>query len=205
MKKIFLKAGLIFTLFVAALFVNAQQSFRVTYASQTKHSPSTSGPVSYDRIILTDSALYHFPANSPKPQKNKLIYGNKIKHHFMYYFSNGNEYYFGNNFRSKPYVSKSLPRMDHNKWIVDTTITHYYKEYKCATAFKIKSPGDTIFVAYTPDIKYPTGLNWYDGLPGLVVETFDTSTGYYETVIRIEKGNYQIQLPAAKFIKKKKK
>lgn len=195
----FMKCFLLNLLTVCCCQLNAQEAYRLTYEGEYKNTgPFFNPSKEYTRVILTDTAYFIFPTNSARPEKETYVYSKDIKHHSMYYFPNSGHYYFGNNFRSKPYVVKSVPRPDSLVWSVETTVTHYFQNLKCANAFKVDSAGDTTFVVYTPDIKYPLGLNYYTGLPGLVLERFSMKLNYYEKLIRLEMGPYAIILPQDK-------
>ncbi|HRE63290.1 MAG TPA: hypothetical protein PKU77_05850 [Ferruginibacter sp.] len=193
---LFLKSTLLIS-----LFSFSQNSFKAIYEGYVKTGSANIGSRNYHCNILTDTSFLSFPINNTREVEGQLIFGNKIKHHSMYYFSNTKTYYFGNNWRKNKYFMKGVPRLDHQAWFLDTTITHYYQGYKCANAFKIKPSGDTIFVVYTPDIKYPAGLNYYNGLPGLVLETFDSERNYYEKLILLQQNNFEIRLPSDELLK----
>src|SRR6478672_10263159 len=155
-----------FTMLLSLVFLSpaifAQTGYRVTYNGQYKNTGISSSIYHLKRVIITDSAYYSFPVSSRKSDQGKFIYGEKIRHHSLYYFPSSGDHYSGNNFQSKPHLTNFVPKKENSPWQIDTSITHFYKEFRCANAFKIKPGGDTIFMVYTPDIKYPPGLNYYE-------------------------------------------
>lgn len=157
----------------------------------------------YFRQIITDSSFFSFPS-SKKSKVAQLQYGDKIIHHSHYYFSGSHQHYFGNNFKGKAHVLNGRPRTDSLFWLVDTAITHIYKGYRCAKAYAIKAPGDTTKVLYTPDIKYPPGFHLYKGIPGVVLELYNTYTNVHFRATAIDKGPFEIELPASDKIRYKK-
>ncbi len=178
---------------------SAQPAYRLTYKGGYGKYVSSAGiaTANYRMEILTDTAYYVLPVLNKNSNKKTFVYGDKIKHHSFYYFSNSKKYYYGNHYPalSKPYLTSSEPITISNPWVVDTTVSHYFQEYRCAKAYNVSLKGDTNFVIYSPDIKYPPGLKRYYGLPGVVMEMYDSRTGYYWSLIKIEKGPFEIILP----------
>lgn len=176
-----------------------QNAYRISFI--TEAAVKTGGNIvktapHYYRQIITDTSIFIFPSDK-KSKAGQLVYGDKIIHHSSYFFSVSNQYYYGNNFTGKAHVVNYKPKVDSAVWRVDSTTTFIYRGFRCAKAYCIKRPGDTTKVLYTADIKYPPDFNGYRGLPGVVLESYNTYYNTHSRAIAIDKGPFEVILPPA--------
>ena len=173
-------------------FVSGQHGYKITYQAGYPGLPVQH----YKRLILTDTALLIIPVAGINSSKKQTQFGRRIQHHSTYFFKSYGKRLFGskNPAFSKGYLTEALGWKG-SDWIADTVITHTYQDFRCANAYRVLPSGDSLFAVYTPDLRYPAGCDEYRGIPGVVLEYVNTIIGFYERVVRIEEGDYQIVWP----------
>lgn len=171
----------------------AQPAYKITYQAGYPGMPVQH----YKRLILTDTALVKFPVAGINGNKKQMQFGRRIEHHSSYFFKSFGKRLFGTRYPalSKPFLTQAQERRKDSDWIADTVVTHTYNNFRCANAYRVLPSGDSLFAVYTPDLRYPPGYDEFYGIPGVVFEFVNTVIGFYERVVKIEEGDYEVVWP----------
>lgn len=198
-------------LFCFCLMVQAQtKSYRAVYetGSTVTISPGKSAiNYGFKKVdIISAESFYQYPLGFGVLDSNVFIYGEKIKQHSYYYFSQTNKAYYGKEkaIGNNQLIETTFKAPFSTGWIKDTSFHQKYLQYNCEKAYRIRHSGDTLFAIYSPDIKYPPGMFYLNELPGMLIYSFDAAYNFHSKIVSFEVGNFEIVLPKKNKLKKGK-
>ncbi|RYD81849.1 MAG: GLPGLI family protein [Sphingobacteriales bacterium] len=178
---------------------NGQSSFKLTYILRTStHDLHKIDSSEFHKhiAIYSNNKLYTYYTFPEIYYKNLNVFGDKMIHHAVLHDLNTKENFsYVNISLKKRKLSRYFINESQYKWISDTTQPLYFKDYKCFRAYAVRAPGDTVFAVYTPALPYSVGPRLLPGLPGTAVQLYYNKTNHYFFAIKIEQGDYSIQMP----------
>ena len=187
-------------IFILVFFhsAKAQETFAITYEGTNGYNFVNKTNPSWKYVIkafFNDSLYYSYIYETQGYKARKSYkYGKKITQHAQWYNPLSSEMFYGVALSNKNAYLVRYKQQIFN-WIIDTVTTHFFDSYRCKKAYVIIEPGDTSFVVYTTDIPYAYGNTVYLGLPGAVLEYYNTKTDSYIRAIKVEKGKFFISMP----------
>ena len=190
--------------FFACLFVNdslAQKGYHIVY--HRYHTADDRVDTTFYHLVFNDSMAYSYIRNTrqtslPQYNENDSIFGGDIAdHHDEFYLPSLHESFHLVHYKGSQKKFKKRNPVKYNNFIVQDSSFNDLG-LMCKEGYAIKSSGDTLFAVIASDIYYPYGPTGYAGLPGLVVEMYDTEYRFYVKMTNIYSGNYYIQFPKLK-------
>ncbi|RYZ93861.1 MAG: hypothetical protein EOP47_28945 [Sphingobacteriaceae bacterium] len=209
-----IKFLIIFT-FYALLYhcARAQNTYYVTYKlnaydtevtmpftiNGSKHTFVNRIPQRTYHLIFNDSLAYAFSTQKggyKNPySKSDTLFGLKAGHHDRFY----------NIKLNKQYHVVAHPNKKKKRLIEETLVKTYFvivedsiivSNNLCSRGYVVVGVADTLHAIISKNIKSNIGPMGYQGLPGLIIESFRTKSGQYIKLDQITKSeNYRIVIP----------
>lgn len=182
----------------------SQRSYEITYRMGCIDAPGDSAVTTPFKIKLLFNDTIAFSTNISKDEnlfKQFEKIGKKVilEHTFISYIKKDAVF----NLLRWPEVKKNcfvfrLPY--YNNWVIDTVSSFTILNYSCQQAYTVLASGDTAFVWFTCELPGKFGPLFFNGLPGIILATYEQPNGRCYLAEAVEIVNYNLLLPAGSAI-----
>lgn len=155
--------------------------------------------VAADRLVFNDSLSFCYRIVDGKDPLRKKTVFDKIVHHAVLYSRPDNKLY--DEVAWPPGKGKYLvyDTAKNENWVFGDGAKEI-AGYTCKSALLVNEKNDSTLVWYSTAIGLPFGPNYFTGFPGLVLEVYDQQRRTHWLATKIEKGNYDVVIPAKAII-----
>jgi GLPGLI family protein len=209
----FMRIRFIILFFFIVVVANAQTTLKIEYNHSTmlnhfnyntNQNQSFISQGESVRMLLNDSMahIHNFREGLDPYKKNKKIFGKKLIHHGEFLDFKNLNYYSESNEAGFPSCLIARDCSNILKWKIAPENTKVILGNKCIAAYGLTEKSDTTLVYFTSDLKFKKGFLFYEGIPGVVLESFVQLNGsviHFEAV-KIEEVALQLVAPECKRI-----
>ncbi len=131
------------------------------------------------RMLVNDSMahIHYFRKGVDPLKKKQKVFGEKLIHHGTFLDFLNLNFYDESSLSDLPNYLIKKTCGDTLNWVILSKNTKTILSYKCIGALAINKKNDSILVYFTNDFKSKKGFLFYEGVPGIVLESFDQRYG----------------------------
>jgi GLPGLI family protein len=151
------------------------------------------------RMLVNDTIahIHYFRRGFDPLKKRKKVFGDKIVHHGIFLDFLNLNFYDESSLSDLPNYLIKKTCGDTLNWVILSKNNKIILGYKCIAALAINSKNDSVLVYFTNDFKSKKGFLFYEGVPGIVLESFDQRYGdgrHFEAT-KIEEVELELKSP----------